>query len=486
MKEDWVEAEFESLLNYIQPTNYIVKSTNYNDSYQTPVLTPGKSFIKGYTDEKDGIFEDLPAIIFDDFTTASRYVNFPFKVKSSAMKILKPTSELVNLKYVFSAMQITDVRSDTHKRYWISVFAKEKISLPPLPEQRAIVAKIEQLFSELDNGIANLKTAQEKLEIYRQAVLKKAFEGELTKTWREQQSDLPSADELLEQIKHERQRHYEQQLADWEKAVKAWEIGGKEGRKPVRPKGNKVIHNGSNNFKYNNNLPSLWKMVSFSELGYWTGGGTPAKSNREFWTNGNILWISPKDMKTKLIKNTIDKINDIAVNKSSAKYIEKNSLLFVVRSGILRRILPVSITTQRSTVNQDIQALTPYLVNSQYLYWFAISNELDIRNNCAKDGTTVESIETSLLKAYPVTLCSLQEQTQIVQEIESRLSVCDKLSDTLKDQLKKAEALRQSILKKAFEGRLLSDAEIEACKQEADWEPAEQLLARIKAEKVAK
>ena len=73
------------------------------------------------------------------------------------MKILKPTSKLVNLKYVFNAMQVTDVRSDTHKRYWISVFSKEKLLFPSLPEQRAIVAKIEQLFSELENGIANLK-----------------------------------------------------------------------------------------------------------------------------------------------------------------------------------------------------------------------------------------------------------------------------------------------------------------------------------------
>ena len=177
MREDWVECQFGDLLNYEQPTNYIVKSTKYNDNYKTPVLTAGKTFIKGYTNETDGIFTNLPTIIFDDFTTASRLVDFEFKVKSSAMKILLPTSKLVNLKFVFHCMQVNKVRSDTHKRYWISVFAKNKLLLPPLPIQRATVTKIENLFISLDKGIADLKKAQEQLKVYRQAALKKAFEG---------------------------------------------------------------------------------------------------------------------------------------------------------------------------------------------------------------------------------------------------------------------------------------------------------------------
>jgi type I restriction enzyme S subunit len=126
MKEDWTECCFEDLLDYEQPTKYIVKSTKYNDSYKMPVLTAGKTFIKGYTNETDGVFENLPTIIFDDFTTATQFVNFKFKVKSSAMKILVPTSKLVNMPLVYYAMQVNQVRSDTHKRYWISVFAKKK------------------------------------------------------------------------------------------------------------------------------------------------------------------------------------------------------------------------------------------------------------------------------------------------------------------------------------------------------------------------
>ena len=126
MREDWTECCFEDLLDYEQPTKYIVNSTDYNDAYEMPVLTAGKSFIKGYTNETEGIFENLPTIIFDDFTTASQYVDFKFKVKSSAMKILVPTSKLVNMKFTFYAMQVNQIRNDTHKNKEVTISDKIK------------------------------------------------------------------------------------------------------------------------------------------------------------------------------------------------------------------------------------------------------------------------------------------------------------------------------------------------------------------------
>ena len=110
MKKDetWVEYSLEQLFSYEQPTPYIVESTEYKDNYATPVLTPGKSLIIGYTNEKNGIYNKLPVIIFDDFTTATQYVNFPFKVKSSAMKILTANTDLVLPKFIFYRMQLID------------------------------------------------------------------------------------------------------------------------------------------------------------------------------------------------------------------------------------------------------------------------------------------------------------------------------------------------------------------------------------------
>ena len=174
---EYKEYELGELLYYEQPTPYIVESTDYNDAYETPVLTAGKSFILGYTDEKEGIYDQLPVIIFDDFTTASQYVNFKFKVKSSAMKILTPVTELVLPKYIYYRMPIIKFDHSTHKRYWIQQYSKIRVSVPPLPEQERIVSRIEELFSQLDAGVETLKKTKAQLAVYRQAVLKEAFDS---------------------------------------------------------------------------------------------------------------------------------------------------------------------------------------------------------------------------------------------------------------------------------------------------------------------
>ena len=146
----WVVTNFETLLSYEQPTNYIVKDTNYNSDYETPVLTAGKSFILGYTDEKENVFSKLPVIIFDDFTTESKFVDFPFKVKSSAMKILHINTDLVLSKFAFYLMQATQIDHDNHQRYWISTYSQEEIALPPLKEQERILSALDQYFKLLN------------------------------------------------------------------------------------------------------------------------------------------------------------------------------------------------------------------------------------------------------------------------------------------------------------------------------------------------
>ena len=150
----WTFVRLEDVLVYEQPTPYIVSSTDYKDDYQTPVLTAGKSFIVGYTNETFGIKTELPVIIFDDFTTDSKYVDFPFKVKSSAMKILTAKEKLINTKFAYYAMQVVECDNYNHKRYWLSEFSKKLIPLPPKNEQAKIVNAIEELYKYIEQCLS--------------------------------------------------------------------------------------------------------------------------------------------------------------------------------------------------------------------------------------------------------------------------------------------------------------------------------------------
>lgn len=428
MKEDWVECIYEDLLTYEQPTNYIVESTNYHESFKTPVLTAGKSFILGYTNETFGIYKNLPVIIFDDFTTSSQFVEFEFKVKSSAMKILCPISKSVNLKFVFLSLQANKVRSDTHKRYWISIIAKNRLQLPPNPIQRAILNKIDFLFSGIDKGISDLKTAQQQLKIYRQAVLKKAFEGRLT---------------------------------------------------------NKDLKEGE--------LPEGWEWEKLAEI---------VAELSQGW--------SPKCIN----KNSID-FNEWAVIKTSAiqhgKFIEsENKILplnLVPKEQHEIKVGDILITRagprQRVGVCCLVRKSRPKLINCDKVYKLRLKKSANLeffmyQINSTEFISKIEEIKTGgndsgvnltqkrLLSLEFILPPTLAEQQSIVREIESRLSVCDKIEQSISEALEKAEALRQSILKKAFDGRLLSEEEIAACKREPDYEPAAMLLERIKKEKHGK
>ena len=149
LPDGWTFCRLDQIIGYEQSTAYIVESTAYDDSYSTPVLTAGKSFIIGYTNEATGIYSNLPCIIFDDFTTDSKLVDFPFKVKSSAMKILKVHKD-IEVDYVAMFMSITKLVGDTHKRYWISEYAKLEIPIPSKAEQKRIIHAIHGIFTQLD------------------------------------------------------------------------------------------------------------------------------------------------------------------------------------------------------------------------------------------------------------------------------------------------------------------------------------------------
>jgi len=170
----WEQRKSGDLLTYEQPTKYIVKSTNYDDSFEIPVLTAGQSFVLGYTNETDSIKEasdENPVIIFDDFTTGSHYVNFPFKVKSSAMKLLSLRSGDEDFYFVYNTLKNIKYIPQSHERHWISKFSEFDVSVPSYEEQ----AKIGGYFKQLDILI---KLHQRRLELQKEtkkSLLQKMF-----------------------------------------------------------------------------------------------------------------------------------------------------------------------------------------------------------------------------------------------------------------------------------------------------------------------
>lgn len=168
----WEEKKLRDLLDYEQPTDYIVESTEYNDKNGTPVLTAGKTFILGYTDEANGVYQqdDLPVIIFDDFTTASQLVNFPFKVKSSAMKILKARKG-VDIKFIYEAMQFIQYEIGGHGRHWISKYSHLKVLIPTFEEQQ----KIADFLTSLDNLIESKQRQIIEAETWKKGLTQELF-----------------------------------------------------------------------------------------------------------------------------------------------------------------------------------------------------------------------------------------------------------------------------------------------------------------------
>lgn len=395
----WKEYKLEELLSYEQPTPYIVESTDYDDNYKTPVLTAGKTFILGYTNETNGVYTDLPVIIFDDFTTASRYVNFEFKVKSSAMKILTPNADLVLPKFIYYRMQIIQFDSSTHKRYWIQKYSKIKVKIPPLEDQHRIVTRIEELFSQLDSGVETLKKTKEQLKVYRQAVLKEAFEGAFTQ-------HLTIEDHL------------------------EWYKGDIFNLPPI---------------------PKEWRYIYLSELGELARGKSKhrPRNDAKLFENGKYPFLQTGDIKSanKYVTVYEKMYGDFGLNQS--KLWKKGTLCITIAANIaetaflgLDACFPDSIVG--FTANETVLM--------EYVRYFIEASK--IRLWAFAPATAQKNINLKTLENLVIPYCCINEQKKVVEEIESRLSVCDSIEKTVDNALQQAEALRQSILKKAFEGGL--------------------------------
>jgi len=361
--------------------------------------------------------------------------------------------------------------------------------LPPLVEQRAIVAKIEALFSELDKGVELLKTVKQQLKQYRQAVLKAAFEGKLTAEWRSKQQAagrLPSADDVLEAIKMAQEERYRQQVLEREQAVVAWELGGgKElGRKkPTKPQKLPPMVSGANGTS--SALPAEWTEVTLGAVIETLTYGTAKKCVAE--PHGTSVLRIPNIVAGRIDTSDL-KYATFSEDELETYALQADDVLIIRSNGSVSLVGRPALVTDHDTHHLFagyLVRLRPNraIVSGRYLVWCLQAPRLRVQIEAkARSTSGVHNINSDEICSLRIPFCSLAEQQVVVAEIEARFSVLDNLDRAVDHGLQQAEALRQGILKKAFEGRLLSEAELAAVRNDPEYEPADMMLERIRAE----
>ncbi|MGP5408181.1 restriction endonuclease subunit S [Psychrobacter celer] len=356
------------------------------------------------------------------------------------------------------------------------------INLPPINEQNRIVDKIETLFSEVDAGIANLTLAKRQLEQYRQSLLKHAFEGKLTAKWREKHGKaLPSADELLEQIQIARQDYYDQQMADWEQAVKSWEDQGKEGVKPRKPSKLDSVTD-IDNMENLPTLPDGWRFHRLADIAE-VGSGMSVSKNRKVDNPIEVNYLRVANVQRGYLD--LDEIKTMIIDKFTFGRYEllEGDILFNEggdRDKLGRGWIWKNEVDNCITQNHVFRASTHIknIAHSEFISHWGNTFGRDYFERTGKQTTNLASINKTVLSSFPVPYPSIEEQSLIVKLLNEKTSEVDNLVAELELQLKKATLLKNSILHKAFQGKLVP--------QDPNDPPASELLAQIKAEREAK
>jgi type I restriction enzyme S subunit len=404
MKEDklvknWEYKKLGEVCKKLSLNNIKIKQKDYQNEGNYPVIDQGQELIGGYCNNKELLIpNEPPYIIFGDHTKVKKFINFKFIAGGDGLKVLKPDS-IFNPKFFFYLIHTVKIPNKGYARHF-QFLEKEIIPIPPLPEQQAIVSKIEELLSELENGKQQLLIAKQQLKVYRQSLLKAAFEGKLT---------------------------------------------------------NQNVKEGE--------LPKGWKWVRFGEIFNGTPQNGLYKPSTEYGSGTPILRIDGfydgvvvQDYEYKRVRISDEEllkyqlsINDIVVNRV-------NSMSHLGKCGLINSLKEPTVfesNVMRIQIKTEV-ALPRYISN----YLSSLKGLKELTKN-AKHAVNQASINQTDVSNVSIPIAPFSEQQLIVSELESKLTVCNKIEETISQSLLQAETLRQSILKKAFEGKLLTSNESE-------------------------
>jgi type I restriction enzyme, S subunit len=368
-----------------------------------------------------------------------------------------------------------NARGTAQKGIYLRALGQMEIFVPPLSEQNRIVSRLEELLSELDKGVEYLKIAQKQLKVYRQSVLKAAFEGRLTEEWRKAHADQSeTADQLLERIYQERENRYQQQLNEWEEAVKTWEENGKDGKKPTKPPMlSEIVSLSEEELLQLPQLPEDWRWTRIGSLGKVQLGRqrSPQNRSRDYPTKylraANITEdgldltdVMDMDFKPHELERYQLKYGDILLSEASGSADQAG------KPALWRDQIPKCCFQNTVIRFQPICLSSEYMLNVfKHFYFNKVFSKV-------ASGVGINHLSASKFSALPVPLPPLKEQQNITQLVELNLSIYNQLDTVINRTLQKSIVLYSSILKKAFLGQLVT--------QDFNDEHAAVLLERIR------
>lgn len=466
----WIQVNFDDAVEIISDRGIRIKQKDYKQFGKLPVVDQGEGLIGGYTDEIDAsVSAKLPVIVFGDHTRRFKLVTFPFAVGADGVKLFSPLP-LWNPNFLYFQLGIVDLEDRGYGRHYQHL-RKEVLVLAPLKEQNLIVARLEELLSDLDAGIAELKTAQKKLVQYRRSLLKAAVEGALTEGWRQNNKPTETGAQLLERILTERRARWEaKQLAKFKEQGKAppkdWQ---KKYLEPVQPD--------------TTDLPALpegwvWASVDCLLSDIETGKSFKCEERPPHDHEVGVVkvsavsWGEYNEQESKTCHDELKVRPELFINEGDFLFSRANTIELVgacvIAKSVTKRVMLSDKILRLVIVEDDLKTWLLTLLRSEfgrkYIEQLASGNQESMRN-----------IGQERLRQIPVPLPCFEEIIKASELLSESILAAQEQERAITISLKQSSAQRQNIMCTAFSGQLVP--------QDPNDEPASVLLERIRAER---